>query len=118
MYLMGTLYILAGLNHFRVPKTYATIMPPYLPAHYPLIYLTGILEAGLGLLLMFDVTRNFAAWGLMILLVLIFPANIQMTINYWKQGNPNLWITILRLPLQVLLVWWAYQYTSTTGAIK
>jgi len=56
-------------------------------------------------------TRITAAWLIIILLIVIFPANIQMAINWSKNKNPKLWIAILRLPFQLVLIWWAWQYT-------
>lgn len=71
-----------------------------------------MLEIVFGVLLLFKNTRNMAAWGLVVLLILIFPANIQMTINYTKENHPLLWLSYLRLPLQALLIWWALIYTN------
>jgi uncharacterized membrane protein len=109
---MGVLYIAAGLNHFRSADFYYKIMPPYLPYPYPLIYISGVGEASLGMLLFFPKTRNFAAWGLVALLITVFPANIQMLVNYHQENNPLLWIAILRLPLQLPLIRWAYSFTN------
>jgi uncharacterized membrane protein len=112
LYLMAVLYMAAGMNHFWHPQMYLRIMPPWLPAPKFLVDLTGIMEVVFGLLLLFPKTQVFAAWGIIALLVLVFPANVQMTINYAKHHHPQLWITIVRLPLQFLLMWWAYQYTK------
>ena len=109
---MSVLYVIAGINHFISPLFYKQIMPPYIPWHMPLIYVTGILEIILGILLIPIFTRRIAAWGIIILLILVFPANINMMINYWQEENPDLWITILRLPLQFVLIWWAYTFTK------
>lgn len=113
LYLMPVLYILAGVNHFLNPSTYMKIMPPWLPVHLFLVFLSGICEVGLGILLCFPATRKFAAWGLIFLLVAVFPANIQMMLNYRAQHHPQLWLAVLRLPLQGLLILWAYQYTQS-----
>jgi uncharacterized membrane protein len=86
-------------------------MPAYIPYPYAMIYLTGILEAILGLLLLFNKTRRLSAWGIIALLVFVFPANIQMLINYINENNPKLWIAILRLPLQIPLIYWAWTFT-------
>lgn len=51
-----------------------------------------------------------AACGIILLLIAVFPANVQMMINYREQRNPHLWITVVRLPLQLLLIYWAYLY--------
>ncbi len=112
LYLMACLYIAAGINHFRSPGFYYKIMPSYLPYPYTLIYISGIGESVLGILLLFKKTRQFAAWGLVVLLIAVFPANIQMLVNYIQTNHPQLWIAIVRLPLQLPLIWWAYSFTG------
>jgi uncharacterized membrane protein len=69
------------------------------------------MEIVLAVFLIPAATRVYAAAGIILLLILIFPANIQMMINFYRRHNPYLWITILRLPLQPVLVWWAWLYT-------
>lgn len=110
LYIMSALYILAGINHFIFTKPYVAIMPSWLPWHYALVYISGILESLFGYLLLLPFTRRLAAWLIIFLLIAVFPANIQMMINYYKAGNPYLWLTILRLPLQPALMYWAYLY--------
>jgi uncharacterized membrane protein len=112
LYLMILLYILAGSYHFIRPTFYKRIMPPWIPWHMPIVYISGVCEIVLAILLFPMATRVFAAWGIIILLILIFPANIRMMLNFRRRKNPYLWITILRLPLQLVLVWWAWQYTA------
>lgn len=109
---MSGLYLIAGINHFISPLFYKKIMPPYIPWHMPLIYVSGAAEILLGIFLIPQTTRKFAAWGIIILLIAIFPANINMMINYMHEKNPGLWIAILRLPLQLVLIWWAYTFTK------
>lgn len=111
LYIMAAVYIAAGCYHFINPRLYKKIMPAWIPWHYPLIYFTGVCEIVLGVLLFPDTTRAVAAWGLIVLLIAIFPANVQMAVNFKKRNNRFLWIAIARLPLQLLLVWWAWQYT-------
>lgn len=109
---MAVLYILAGANHFLNPTFYLKIMPPWLPWHTELVFISGVFEIIFGLLLLFPFTSRLAAWGIIGLLIAIFPANIQMMLNYWHESNPLLWISILRLPLQIILIWWAYTFTK------
>lgn len=109
---MSLLYTVAGINHFIHPEFYQKIMPPWLPGHELIIIISGILEIFLGLLLLKSDARNGAAWGIIVLLIIIFPANIQMLFNYISQKHPNLWVAILRLPLQLVLIWWAYTFTA------
>jgi uncharacterized membrane protein len=104
-------YIAAGLNHFINPDFYLPIMPLYLPWHLQLICIIGAFEILFALLLIPVKTRKAAAWLVIALLVAVFPANIQMTINYVSENNPDLWISIVRLPIQLLLIWWAWSFT-------
>lgn len=109
---MALLYIAAGINHFVHPVMYLQIMPPYMPAHKALVLLSGVIEIALGALLFVKQTRRAAAWGIVLLLMAVFPANVQMFLNFLAENNPLLWAAILRLPLQGLLIWWALQYTK------
>ena len=110
LYVMALLYIAAGINHFLHSSLYLSIMPPWLPYQLQLVYISGVFETLFGILLLSKTTRRMAAWAIIILLIAIYPANIQMSINYYKTNNPGFWITILRLPLQFVLIWWAYKY--------
>lgn len=111
-YLFGLLFVLTGLYHFVNPAFYLRMMPPFLPWHLFLVYLSGFCEAALGLLLLFPKYTRRAAWGLIALLVAVFPANLYMAFNpQLFPGIPPvaLW---LRLPLQALLIAWAYSFTG------
>ena len=108
--LLGLLFIAAGANHFFRPEFYESIMPPYLPWHLPLVYISGVAEIVLGALLLVPHWQRVAAWGLIALLVAIFPANIHMALHpeLYSWSPALLWV---RLPLQVVLIAWAYLYT-------
>ncbi len=112
LYVMAVLYIAAGINHFCSPQFYYKIMPPYIPYPFAVIYISGVFESGLGILLLFNKTRNLGAWGIVALLVAVFPANIQMLVNYIHENNPRIWVAVIRLPLQIPLIWWAYSFTN------
>ena len=109
---MTLFYVAAGINHFANPWFYERIIPPWLPYPSAINYLSGLCEMILGFLLIPNTTRATAAWMIIILLIIVFPANIQMMINYWHSKHPQLWITVVRLPLQVALIWWAWLYTK------
>ncbi len=103
-YLLAVFFVVAGLNHFTNPNFYLKIMPPYLPWHLPLIYLSGLFEVALGILLLIPHFTHIAAWGLIALLIAVFPANIHMAVNHGlfpEYRATTLW---LRLPLQVVLM--------------
>ena len=110
-YVMGLLYFIAGVLHFRKPKPYVRIIPPAFPAPLFLVYFTGAWEMIAAVLLLLPGTQVFAAWGIIILLVLVFPANVQMAGIYKRKKSPWYWAMLLRLPMQAVLIWWAWQYT-------
>jgi uncharacterized membrane protein len=115
LYLMSALYIVSGICHFVFPAVYERIMPTYIGWHHEAVLVSGMVEVLLGVLLLFPFSRRWAAWGIIILLIAVFPANIQMAVNYYHQQHPLLWLTLLRLPIQPLLIWWAYVYTKRNG---
>ena len=112
LYALFSLYFFAGIYHLINPEVYMKIMPNWLGWHRELVIISGIAESTLGVLLVFKPTRRHAAWGIIALLIVVFPANIQMMLNYVHENNPMLWLAILRLPLQVLLIYWAYTFTK------
>lgn len=118
LYIMGLFYIAAGVNHFIHPEFYRKIMPPYIPFHDEAIFTSGICEVLFALLLLFPLTRRLAAWGIIVLLIAVFPANIQMMLNYYHENNPGLWFTVLRLPLQIVLIGWAHLFTKPLSSNK
>ncbi len=109
-WIFGVLFILAGIAHFAWPDFYLRIMPPYIPLHLPLVLLSGVIEIALGVLLLFPRTSKIAAWGLIALLIAVFPANVHVYLHQDQFPLPA-WLHLLRLPLQGLLILWAYAYT-------
>lgn len=108
---MAILYILAGLNHFRKPGMYIKIIPPFFKNPKTLNTLSGIAEIVLGILLLYSFTTKYAAWGIIALLIAIFPANLYMFQNKKAGFGLPKWILFVRLPLQIVLIFWAFQYT-------
>jgi len=110
--LMAGLYIAAGVGHFVVTRAYVRIMPDYCPAHRELVLVSGAAEIAGGLGLLVPPTRRTAAWGIILLLIAVFPANLWMVQHPERYPNVPLWISWLRLPLQLALIAWAWQYTK------
>lgn len=114
LWVMAIFYVLAGVNHFVQPSVYLPMMPPYLPWHLALVYLSGAAEIGLGIAVLIPAWRKTAAWGLILMLIAIFPANLHIaTHNVPLFGNPEgfgVWNWV-RLPFQALLIAWAWWYT-------
>jgi uncharacterized membrane protein len=110
--IMTVFYIAAGINHFRNPAIYYTLIPPYLPNPVLINIISGVAEIILGLLLIFPKTRRIAVYGIIALLIAFIPAHIYMIQNGWCMGNGfclPVWATWVRLfPLQFLLMWWAW----------
>jgi uncharacterized membrane protein len=109
--LMAMLYIAAGIFHFLKPELYLRIMPPYLPWPMFLQYLAGFFEFVLGVLLLFPKYTRLAAWGLIALLIAVYPANIHMAVNSHLFPDLPAWLYWARLPLQFVLIAWAWWYT-------
>jgi uncharacterized membrane protein len=109
--IMAVFYIVAGLGHFRSPGMYLKIMPPWLPAPLLLVYISGVAEAVLGALLFFPSLQHWAAWGIVALLAAVFPANIYMFQRGGAAFGMPQWLLVARLPLQLVLMVWAYCYT-------
>ncbi len=106
----AALFVIGGVGHFVATDFYVRIMPPYLPYHPALVLLSGVFEVVLGILLLVPKTSRFAAWGLIALLIAVFPANIFMFQHPERFSLPPT-LLLLRLPLQGVLILWAYVYT-------
>jgi len=110
-WLLAIAFVLAGINHFLNRTFYLKMMPPVLPAPLFLIYLSGVFEIALGILLLVPKFTRFAAWGLIALLIAVFPANIYMAMN--PQIFPEFSSTAIyaRLPLQLVLIALMFWFT-------
>jgi len=101
-------YAVAGTLHFLKPDAYLKIMPPYIPWHVAMVRVSGGFEILGGLGLLVPQMRRAAAWGLVALLIAVFPANVYMATNPIEAGAASLAPVLRwgRLPLQLILVWW------------
>lgn len=120
-YLMGTLYIAAGINHFWHPAFYLHLMPDWMPWHEMLVQLSGVAEILLGLMLFFPRTRHLGAWGIIAMLVVFLIVHIDMIRNSERYPTVSSWFLWIRLVLQGLLILWAYWYTKpdvTSPSVK
>lgn len=109
--------IIVGVTHFVLPEPYVKIMPPQLPYPLELVYLSGFYEILGGIGLLVPPVSQAAAWGLIALFIAVFPANINMAVNHIKLEHiPNSpWVHVIRLPLQAVLIAWAWWYTQPTN---
>lgn len=109
--IMAAFYILAGVMHFVKPGFYRPMMPPNIPAPDLMIVLSGIAELGLGAALFVPEVRLLAVWGVVALLVAVWPANIHMALNPKNFPKLKPFLLWVRVALQVPLILWAYRYT-------
>lgn len=112
--------IILGLLHFAVPDPFVRIVPSFLPYPLKLVYISGIFEILGGIGLLVPTVSRAAAWGLITLFIAVFPANINMAINHIHiDGIPDSpWFQVIRLPLQGVLIAWAWWYTQPTTNIE
>lgn len=104
------LFILAGALHFVRPRMYEAIVPPYLPNAHALVVTSGAFEILGGIGVLIPATRGAAGWGLIALLIAVFPANLYMVSDGARfRSVAPAWALWARLPLQVLLIWWVYR---------
>ena len=109
-YVLGIAFAIAGANHFVMTDFYLSIMPPYLPWHLFLVYLSGAIEVALGIALLVPPVARIAAWGLIATTLAVFPANIHMAMHaeiYPQFSAAMLW---QRLPMQFVLLAWIWWY--------
>ena len=103
-------YSIVGIKHFIEPDYFLSIIPPYLPFHLELVYISGFFEILFGLMILFPKYRYYGAIGLILLLIGVFPANIYLAQSKEAQEaiGTSQQIAIWRLPIQGILIWIAY----------
>src|SRR6202167_6324034 len=116
----AVLYIAAGSLHFIKPEPYLRIMPPYIPWHPAMVRVSGAFEILGGLGLLMPATRRAAAWGLVALLIAVFPANIYMALHPAEGGAASIAPVLRwgRLPLQAVLIWWVLWCTRPRYVLR
>lgn len=110
-FLLGIFFVSAGVMHFVNPDFYMKIMPPYLPWHVGLVYLSGVIEIVLGIMVIIPKYTRLAAWGLIALLLAVFPANIYAALNPQVMPDVNPVAQWIRLPFQLVFIAWAWWFT-------
>jgi uncharacterized membrane protein len=120
LYFMAALYVVGGVMHFARTSFYLQMMPPYLPWHLALVYVSGLAEIALGCALLVPRLSRLAAWGVIALLVAVFPANVYMWTGHVAiDGHPVPgWVHAIRLPAQALLIAWAYWHTRPPAPLR
>ena len=120
LWFMAAFYVFGGFNHLMNPGFYLNIMPPDLPNPEWLNVLSGLAEIVLGVYILEPRTRVYAAWGIIALLIAVFPANLYAASANVGADGPGSGpgdLAYVRLPLQALLVVWAWWYTRADAEI-
>lgn len=104
-------FLNVGVDHFINPEFYLAIMPPSFPLHAEAVYISGFFEILGGVCLLVPRLRKIAGWGLVALLICVYPANIYMALT--PEAFPEIPLSLLyfRLALQFLFFYWAYSVT-------
>lgn len=105
----------SGVLHLVKPAPYVRIVPGWVPAPEAMVFWSGIAEIALAAMLVDRRTRRLGAWGIIALLVAVYPANIQHALDA-RSGTATWWLTRARLPLQPVMVWWAWRWTRPGSA--
>lgn len=110
---IAILFVGAGILHFVRPAPYAGIVPYMLPHPLVLVYVSGLAELAGGIGVLFPQVRVLAGRGLILLLIAVFPANVQMLVSARAAHAPHWFEAILwvRLPVQGLLIAWVWRAT-------
>ena len=103
-------YVIVGIKHFIDLEYFLSIVPPYLPCHLELVYISGLFEVLFGLLILLPKYRYYGAIGLILLLLAVFPANIYLAQSKEAQEaiGATQQIATWRLPIQGVLIWIAF----------
>ena len=114
IYFMSIAYTYVGVRHFIDPDFFLAIMPNYLSLHLEIVYISGIAEIIFGVLLFFKKTRSFDSYGIIILLICVFPANIHLVQSELSQSilEVTKTQTIIRLPFQALFILLAFWHSK------
>ena len=120
-WLLAILMVFAGVMHLVRPGFFLKIMPPYLPFHLELVYLSGVIEIGLGICLLIPRCTRYAAWGIVALLIAVFPANIYLYQNQ-EIVPASSTAHLLRLLFQGVLIgvafWQTRKRESTSSSLS
>ena len=114
-FLFGAFFIVAGITHFTNEAFFTSIVPPYLPWPVAIVHVSGVAEIALGALLMVPSRTVLAGWGLIALLIAVFPANLHMAMNPGLYPATSPTALLIRLPVQGVLITLAYWFTRPAG---
>ena len=106
LYLLSFFYIINGIFHFFFTESYLPIMPDFLPFHRELILISGVLEIGFGIGVLFDRFRNISLTGIVFILILFMSVHVNMLVPENSLGY-NTSLLVIRAIFQSVLIYWA-----------
>ena len=112
LYLMASLYGIAGINHFRNAKFYLSIMPSFFPMPGFLNAASGVAEIALAVGLLFTSTRKISAYLVIAMLIVFFVVHISHLITPPKMTDGRYWLLVARVPMQFVLIYWAWKVSQ------
>ena len=120
LFVLSFLYITVGVKHFTNPGYFLAIMPPYIPYHKFMVYLSGLLEIVFALMMIFKKTRFYGCWGIILLLIAVFPANIYLYDSEIPQNTLSVTKheALIRLPYQFPLLLFAFWHSKKESSIR
>tara|TARA_B100000768_G_scaffold176980_1_gene190527 strand:+ start:487 stop:825 length:339 start_codon:yes stop_codon:yes gene_type:complete len=109
---MSSFYLFTGVAHFTNPQFFLDVMPAFMPSHQLLVDLSGYAEIILALALLTGFLRKIAAYLIILMLTSFFLVHLDMIFTYEVLDNYylNKLLLLTRIPLQLGLIYWAYQY--------
>ena len=110
---LAAFFINVGVDHFVNPEFYLSIMPPAFPLHLEAVYISGFFEVLGGVGVLIPRLRKIAGWGLVALLVAVYPANIYMAITPEAFPEASVALLYVRLVFQFLFFYWAFSVTKS-----
>jgi len=113
IYTISPLYVIIGIKHFLDPDFFLAIMPPYIPLHKECVFISGFLEILFGILILFRKTRKVGSWGIIILLIAVFPANMYLYSSEMTREVLQISKTkaLIRMPFQIPLIIISYWHS-------
>ena len=111
---MSLLYIIVGIKHFIDVEYFVSIVPNYISWKEEAVFISGFFEILLGILLLFNKTRKLAAWGIILLLIAVFPANIYLYVSEIPRDILNISKSdaLIRMPFQIPLIIISYWHSK------
>lgn len=110
---LGLGFVGIGTLHFVRPEPFEAIVPSFLPWARAIVYLSGVAEVALGVAVLVPRTRRLAAWGLVALLIAVYPANLYHAFGdvQLESMQASVLYHVIRLPMQFVLIAWAWWHT-------